>query len=576
MSAPPPSPPSFPSQSGDADGRPAVRLARRSGGPAFIPPDLSRALADVDTHAMPRRVSHPSRPTQPPTTDVPDRWIVERPTARVDSAPIGSGGARAGQRRAIPRVHAHTRAESPVSHPAESPAAHGTSRRVPPWMARLALVAVVLAVALRAGLASAAFMAPGGEIAGWSRLPVARCALCAPSNTAGRAARPAQAQPPTPAEYAATLADRLSLDDALGQMMLVQFTGLEPTPDVIQMVNQQGAGGVLFFGGNIASADQIRATTAQLQQIAPVPLLMAVDQEGGPVNRFQSIAGDLPASATLTTPADATARGTQDAGILHRYGFNLDLAPVVDVGTANPELTGRTFGDTPDRVATMAGAYLSGLQAAGSVAGTLKHFPGLGATVTDPHIGLPVLSRSRGEWEATDLAPYRLLLQRGDVRAIMVTHEMLPAVDSNLPASLSPAVVSGVLRDELGFDGVIVTDSLYMGALNVRWSIPQAAVLAVEAGSDLLIGPYDPQLVSDSRDALKQAIASGAITRARITASVRRILTLKLQLGLIPMPRQQAGGSATVTSTPTPPPAPSPQASATSPGDALLPNKATA
>jgi beta-N-acetylhexosaminidase len=359
-------------------------------------------------------------------------------------------------------------------------------------------------------------------------------------------------------------------------MMLVQFTGLEPTPDVIQMVNQQGAGGVLFFGGNIASADQIRATTAQLQQIAPVPLLMAVDQEGGPVNRFQSIAGDLPAAATLATPADATARGTQDAGILHRYGFNLDLAPVVDVGTANPELTGRTFGDTPDRVATMAGAYLSGLQAAGSVAGTLKHFPGLGATVTDPHIGLPVLSRSRGEWEATDLAPYRLLLQRGDVRAIMVTHEMLPAVDSNLPASLSPAVVTGVLRNELGFDGVIVTDSLYMGALNVRWSIPQAAVLAVEAGSDLLIGPYDPQLVSDSRDALKQAIASGAITRARITASVRRLLTLKLQLGLIPMPRQQAGGSATVTSTPTPPPAPSPQASATSPGDALLPNKATA
>jgi beta-N-acetylhexosaminidase len=572
MSAPPPSFPSSPG-SGDADGRRGVRLVRRSGGPAFIPPDLSRALADVDTHALPRRVSHPSRPTRPPASNAPDPWIAESPTVRVDSAPIGSGGARARQRQAIPRVHAHERTAPRGADAAARPVAYGTARRMPPWMARLALVAAVLAVAVRAGLASASFMAPGGDIAGWSRLPVAHCTLCQPSNTAGRAAQPAQTRPPTPAEYAATLADRLSLDDALGQMMMVQFTGLEPTPDVIQMVNQQGAGGVLFFGGNIATADQIRATTAQLQQIAPVPLLLAVDQEGGPVNRFQSIAGDLPAAATLATPADATARGRQDSDILHRYGFNLDLAPVVDVGTANPELAGRTFGDAPDRVATMAGAYLSGLQASGSVAGTLKHFPGLGATVTDPHIGLPILNRSRADWEASDLTPYRLLLKRGGVRAIMVTHEMVPAVDAGLPASLSPAVVTGVLRKELGFEGVIVTDSLYMGALNVRWSIPQAAVLAVEAGSDVLIGPYNPQIVSDTRDALKQAVASGAISRERIMASARRILTLKIQLGLIPMP-QQAGASATAT--PAPSPSPSPQASAAGPGDALLPGKALA
>ena len=269
MSAPPPT---FPSGPGDTDGRPGVRLARRSGGPAFIPPDLSRALADVDTHAMPRRASHPSRPTQPPASDAPDPWIAESPTVRVDSAPIGSGDARARQRRAIPRVHAQGRAAPPISQPVARPAAHGASRRVPPWLARVALVVAVLAVALRAGLASASFMAPGGDIAGWSRLPVARCSLCQPSTTAGHAAQPAQARPPTPAEYAATLADRLSLDDALDQMMMVQFTGLEPTPDVIQMVNQQGAGGVLFFGGNIATADQIRATTTQLRRIAPVPI----------------------------------------------------------------------------------------------------------------------------------------------------------------------------------------------------------------------------------------------------------------------------------------------------------------
>jgi beta-N-acetylhexosaminidase len=227
--------------------------------------------------------------------------------------------------------------------------------------------------------------------------------------------------------------------------------------------------------------------------------------------------------------------------LLHAYGFNLNLAPVVDVGTANPQLYGRTFGSDPARVASMAGAYLDGLQGSGQVTGVLKHFPGLGATTTDPHLGMPVLNRSRADWEAIDVAPYRTLLASSDVRAIMVSHEMVPAVDSHLPTSLSPAVLTDVLRGELGFDGVVITDDLVsMDAIVARWSVPEASVLAVEAGTDIVSAMATPTQVQQVKDAIKQAIHDGHLTKARIDASVQRILTLKIQMGLIPLPGQAA------------------------------------
>ena len=414
-----------------------------------------------------------------------------------------------------------------------------TTPRTRPRLVRLALLAGLLLLGTRAALASATFMAPGGAILGWSDLPVVRCTFChVPTQTAQANQTPA---PPLTAEaYAAQLTQQLSLDDELGQMMLVQISGQNVTPDAVQMINAQGAGGVLFFGPNIGSGDQIRSLTAQLQQIAPIPLLMSIDQEGGTVNRLSNIVGARPSAASLTSPAQARQEGQSDATLLHTYGFNLNLAPVVDVGTLNPELWSRTFGSSPDRVAAMAGAYLEGLQQSGLVTGCLKHYPGLGETATDPHVGMPVLRSSRADWESTNLAPYRTLLKSDDVRAILVSHEMIPAVDPNLPSSLSPAIVDGVLRHELGYNGVVITDSLYMGALNQHWSVSQAIVLAIIAGSDIVIGPYNAQMVQDAKAALKQAISDGTLTRARIDTSVQRILALKITMGLIPLPHQAA------------------------------------
>jgi beta-N-acetylhexosaminidase len=414
--------------------------------------------------------------------------------------------------------------------------ADGQQWRLPPWMTRAALVLALALLAVRAGLASAAFMAPGGTIAGWSLSPKTTCVLCNLKQPTPQATQQHQL---TPKEYATFLAQNLPLDDALGQMIMIQFYTSYVSPELQQMINAQRVGGALLLGRPVRPADQ--TLNPQLQKLSGngIPLFTTIDQEGGSVNRFWTIIGPLPSAGSLADAVAAQARGVQDANLLHTYGYNLNFAPMADLGAPNEDsqFYGRTFGRDPTRVATMAGAYLDGLQQSGYVIGCLKHFPGgLEATGIDPHNYMPVLNRSRADWEALDLAPYRALLQTGTVQAIMVSHEIVPAVDSKLPTSLSPAVITDTLRSELGFDGVVITDDLHMHALNQQWSVWDAGVLSVKAGADIIGQMATPYEVQQTLDGLNQAINSGQITRARINDSVRRILTLKIQMGLIAMP----------------------------------------
>jgi beta-N-acetylhexosaminidase len=409
------------------------------------------------------------------------------------------------------------------------------NRRPPSTGVLIKLVALVgvLLFGLRAVQGSLSFMLPGGAIVGWSNMLTPHCMVC--SSPTATTSIPAH-HILTPETYAAMLTSQLSLNAKLGQLLVVQFQGTGASPSIVQMIANQDVGGVIFYAANIESAPQVRGLTGELQHQAPIPLLLAIDQEGGPVNRLLRVLGPLPAAADIADPTQAERRGQQDAGYLHDFGFNLNLAPVVDVGTANPQLWDRTFGSNPQRVAAMAGAYLEGLQETGSVAGTLKHFPGLGSTTTDPHVGLPVLTRRVTDWERIDLAPYRELLSSQQVKAIMVTHVLIPAVDPSLPASLSPTLITGVLRQQLGFEGVVITDDLTMGALSSRWSLQQAAVLAIKAGADVVTGAADAAMVEQITGALKQALADGTLSEARIDQAVEHVLELKLQLHLISMP----------------------------------------
>ena len=353
----------------------------------------------------------------------------------------------------------------------------------------------------------------------------------------------AQATPRlTPQQYINLIVQHMTLDQKLGQMMIVQFVGPSYSLDIKTMISQYHVGAVLLFtaNNNISGKAQLKGLIQQMQSNSSVPMVVAIDQEGGTVDRLQALDGPRSAAADIgatNDPQKAEAAGIQDAQDLASYGFNLNLAPVVDVTNVyNPQLYGRTYGNNAALVTKMAQAYLQGLQQSGKVLGTLKHFPGLGDVGVDPHSGVPNLYRSKNELETIDWAPYRTLIQQGNVHAIMVTHEIVHAIDGSIPSSLSYKVVTGILRNELGFQGVIMTDSLTMEGITAYYTEDQAAAVAVEAGSDLLMGASTPADVASMIQGIKQAIDSGMISQQRIDDSVRRVLMLKYQMGLLPIP----------------------------------------
>jgi beta-N-acetylhexosaminidase len=319
--------------------------------------------------------------------------------------------------------------------------------------------------------------------------------------------------------------------------------------DIKTMVEQQHAGALIIYAKNMKTPDQLRALISDTQAHSSIPMFITMDEEGGNVDRLGSMGFEpaLPSAKYLGStgnPGLASDAGTRAANELKSYGINVDLAPVVDVRTIpNPIIGPRPFGSTADTVDTYAGAFLDGLQQNGII-GTLKHWPGIGSVSLDPHKTLPTVTRTRAQLESTDFATFRDLLAKNP-GMIMVTHVLVDAIDPDMPSSLSPKLVQGVLRDELGYQGVIITDNLWMKGVSLRYSLPEASVLAVLAGDDLLEGPWNPATMSSVLNGLRDAVNSGRISQDRIDQSVRRILTLKAQYGIIPLRQGASNGANT-------------------------------
>jgi beta-N-acetylhexosaminidase len=335
----------------------------------------------------------------------------------------------------------------------------------------------------------------------------------------------------------------MSLEQKLGQLLLVEYLGQDYQASGLQeIISQQFVGGFMYqesnhnFEAPYDKASKVLAFSQQAMQDARLPLLIATDQEGGLVNRLRTFHGDLPSAEEMAASGDpqtALQQGTQAAKWMRALGINADMAPVVDVHTVDPPiLESRMFGRDPQIVATYAGAFLNGLQT-NAVAGCLKHFPGLGAITSDPHDGLPTVNRSMSDLEKIDLAPYKLMIKQYSPAMIMSTDVLVPAIDPDLPAELSSKAIDGVLRGELGYDGVVVTDGLYMQGISQSWSLSEAAVLAITAGNDIIEGPFTPAQVADVVTAFKQAIQQGRLSMQRIDESVQRILLMKMQYGII-------------------------------------------
>lgn len=332
---------------------------------------------------------------------------------------------------------------------------------------------------------------------------------------------------------------RMTLDQKLGQLFMVQYWGDSYSADLETMLHDQYAGGVIMYGAQMNTLNQTKSDIAKMQQHAWMPLMISTDEEGGYVQRIMNIYGNRPgALQTYETGniQNAAKLGQSIAHDLQSLGINTDLAPDVDVPVVSgPDQYMRTWGYTPQSVIAWAGTYLRAVQGDGEIA-CIKHFPGLGAATTDAHTGLPVVKRTSAQIYSTELAPYQYFVQSKNAldhpAMIMSTDVLMPAIDPTMPGELSYPFVTGILRNQFGYNGVVITDALYMLGIAKKWSLPQAVVLAIEAGNDMILGVRDSAELSASVAALKQAVADGGLSMARINESVARIIALKIQYHL--------------------------------------------
>ena len=342
--------------------------------------------------------------------------------------------------------------------------------------------------------------------------------------------------------------DDLSLDQQIGQMLFLGWGG----PDSLAHVNAQAdtcvrdlhAGGMILMGRNVQAtaakgdappsidAAAVRAMVEDLQSRAHVPLLVATDQEGGRVARFGSAPFTRMPSALAIGERGDTVLAREAARVTGRelaaVGLNMDFAPVADVNSnpANPVIGDRAFGTTPDAVTPFVLAQVAGYEDGGVLA-CVKHFPGHGDTALDSHYALPTLPFSLGEMQARELAPFQAAIVAG-VSAVMTAHILFPALDnSGLPATLSRPILTGLLREQLGFDGLIVTDCLEMKAVSESWGTARAAVLAAIAGADMLLICHTEARQREAFAALQAAVQTGELPRARVRESARRVLQAK-------------------------------------------------
>lgn len=336
---------------------------------------------------------------------------------------------------------------------------------------------------------------------------------------------------------------RLTTDaDLVGQLLLLGWNGRSPAAARDALREFRPAGLVLVANASQGSraAALNAAIAAEAAALGMVPPIRAVDHEGGSVQRLKDLPNRGPNGAfgrLFPTDLEACQRGLIHAVELRALGFDMNLAPVVDVATnpRNPVIGDRAYGGDPELVARLGAAYVQGLQG-GGVMGSAKHFPGHGDTRVDSHLGLPVIKHDRERLDAVELLPFRRVMEADvAIASLMVGHLALPRIDARrLPASLSHPIVTGLLREELGWDGLVVSDDLgAMDAVTDRFAPGDAAVLAVTAGVDLLILVRDGDNQEQARDALLGALQDGRLERAQVERSVRRVLGVKARFGLL-------------------------------------------
>lgn len=325
----------------------------------------------------------------------------------------------------------------------------------------------------------------------------------------------------------------MDLAEKVGQLFFLPIPGTKLTLGGERILRMIRPGGVILFSHNFSTAEEARSFISELKAIISPPPLIAIDEEGGSVSRLGAITSPMPsAMAVGATGSEILAyrQGQLTGRLLSFLGVDINFAPVLDLSLGPPEngIGVRSFGSDPDLVIRMGRSYLKGLHREG-VAGVVKHFPGLGASKVDSHHELPLIKRKRNRLIEEDISPFRQLLSSPPYPSVMVGHGYYPhlAPGEKLPASLSPVIVSELLRDELGVSGLIFTDDLAMGAVVADFSLAEAAVKALDAGAEVLLTTHPWEEVEEAKQYLISLIERGKLSVLRLESAVNRILMFK-------------------------------------------------
>ncbi len=406
--------------------------------------------------------------------------------------------------------------------------------------AALALAALLAVAGLLAVFNTGGPPRPGGDIPA----PTAQPTPIPPPAT------PAPEPQPTPSpDPAQELLAGMTLHEKVCQLLVVKPSAITGVSRVTAAgeatraaLERYPVAGLLYDDTNLVTMEQTKAMLASVQSYSKIPLILTCDEEGGRVNRLMHTIGTTYVGPMLDYkdqgPDKAAENARTIAADLRGCGFNMDLAPVADVWSnrANTVIGDRAYSDDFDQAAQLVAAAVGGFHE-GGVACTLKHFPGHGDTSADSHYGSVYVYKTLDELRGAELVPFRAGIEAG-ADAVMLGHLIMAGIDEQ-PALFSHAVVTGLLREELGFDGVVITDGLEMRAMTDHYGSGEIAVAAIQAGVDLLLCPQD---LDEAVSALTQAVEDGTITQQRLDESVLRVLRLKLERGIIPTGEKSGAG----------------------------------
>lgn len=330
----------------------------------------------------------------------------------------------------------------------------------------------------------------------------------------------------------------MGIEDKIGQLLIVGLEGLAMNEQERLMIESNHIGGFILYGSNIESPSQLLSLTNSLRltnSVNKIPLFISVDEEGGRISRIPKEIKNISSNKVIgriNNEEFSYELGELLGEKVKAFGFNMDYAPVLDINSnpKNPVIGDRAFGAEEKVVSKLGIQTMKGIQAAGIIP-VIKHFPGHGDTSVDSHVGLPSVNNDIERLKSFELIPFAKAIDAG-TDVVMVAHILLPKIDKENPATLSKTIISNLLREQMGYNGVVITDDLTMGAIAENYDLGSAAIKSVVAGSDIMLVAHGYDNAMTVLNSLKEAVAGGVITEERINESVYRILQLKQKYNL--------------------------------------------